>query len=342
MMFSIKIGSEGNGAERYSLYVPFTVAPGREISSIDKLDPFIINDYSLHLETFDYYYVIVISYFKDKESAIRFFSKLQSSLFWFSLKYKIGIDYSSIVKGVELYDKEIVIDDDNPLKPVLEKVDWDSVEGQYDGNETVVLPANKKLMRFGAGKVRVTAGVGANIFMDCIKEVFDFPNPEKLVDNKKLKLAIDLYSTSQFEESDNATFITLVSALEALIPDSEVSTFTKEVINLINSELNKKRVEYDKESDERRDIEHLQSRLGELKKQTIGTSMRGYIKSIVDINVDLTDPETISRKLKEIYNTRSTLLHEGTADEDEIKVGLDFLREFLPKLLERLFINEVS
>ena len=50
MIFSVSIGSSGKGDERYLLYIPFTVSPGREISNIDFEEKIALDKYEIGFE----------------------------------------------------------------------------------------------------------------------------------------------------------------------------------------------------------------------------------------------------------------------------------------------------
>lgn len=59
-------------------------------------------------------------------------------------------------------------------------------------------------------------------------------------------------------------------------------------------------------------------------------------------NPDLGDQKTISKRVSDIYDIRSNLLHDGIADYEKIKKELHFLKEFIPNLLEYLYRKEAS
>ena len=163
-----------------------------------------------------------------------------------------------------------------------------------------------------------------------------------VISNKKLQLAIDLYSVSLFEFSENAQFITFVSVFEALAPDSTIPQCAQDALTSVKKAIKKIRDEHNKQSPEWSALEHLVSRVGNLKRQAIGTTLKTYISPIVKENPELGDPKDVTKRLDDIYGHRSNLLHKGFTDEGAVRESLDFLRTFVPKLLEHLYVSEAN
>lgn len=79
------------------------------------------------------------------------------------------------------------------------------------------------------------------------------------------------------------------------------------------------------------------SRIGQLKKQSINKSIKKFISETIKEAPELGDKEEISKKISDIYDLRSNLLHDGVVDYEKIKKELHFLIKFIPKLLEYLY-----
>lgn len=158
----------------------------------------------------------------------------------------------------------------------------------------------------------------------------------------KLQLAISLYSASHYEVSDNAKFITLVNVLEALKKQEEIPDATKEVLKSAKLLIKEKRDLCKKNSEEWIELEHLISRTGQLKKQSVKKSIKKFISEIIKENIELGDQKETSKKISDIYDLRSKLLHDSIADYEKIKKELHFLIGFIPKLLEYLYQKEAG
>ena len=141
--------------------------------------------------------------------------------------------------------------------------------------------------------------------------------------------------------TDNARFITLVTVFEALTPKSDISKIAIDSLEKVKECLKEIKKQYKPNSKNREDIEHLISRVGNLKEQAITTRIRKFVEEKVQ-NYDLGDPTEISDKIKKIYKCRSTLLHNGKVEPAQIEDYLKFLKDFVPKLLEAMYLSSVS
>jgi hypothetical protein len=225
----------------------------------------------------------------------------------------------------------------NYKKSLSDKLRLNIIEGEYDKDNTIVVQED--------GGMISHSGLYANptklIDVKFVEESFEFPYPENVINQENLTLAIELYSNYHFERTDNARFITLVTVLEALTPRSDVSDIAKKSLDVAKEKLKAIRDLNEKDSKNWNDINHVVSRLGDLKTQAITTRIRTFIKNQV-LTHDLGDHKVISKKVGEIYGNRSTLLHDGKVDEDKLKENLQFLRDFVPKLLKAIYRSSVS
>lgn len=240
MLFSWSIGSSGSGSDRFILYVPFTVSLGCEISSIDGEMEHNINGYKVRIEKLTNFYAITIGEFNSIDEAHQFFPKLCSSFLWASLKIKAGINYPNMITEIKLEENSTPIHKDSNIRMITDMVGWSEIEGHYDADKAVVRPEAKKLIRFEMGQPSVIIGVNAENFVKFISEAILFKSPESVINNKKLQLAISLYSAFHYEVSDNAKFISLVTVIEALKPkEEEVSDIAREALELAISTIEK-------------------------------------------------------------------------------------------------------
>ncbi len=336
MLFSWSVGSSGSGSDRFALYVPFTVSLGCEISLIDKGIEHNIHGYKVKLEKLTNFYAITVGEFDSIDKAHQFFPKLCSSFLWASLKIKAGISYPKLITEINIEDTPTKISKDSNFRMVIDSVGWNELDGHYDANKAVVIPDGKKLIKTEFGNPKVVIGFNAENFVKFISEAIYFESPENIVEDKKLQLAISLYSASHYEVSDNAKFITIVNVLEALKNEEEINDTPKQVLESAKLLIKEKRDSYRKDSEEWNEIENLISRVGQLKKKSIKRSIKEFISDTIIENPELGDKEEISKEISDIYDLRSALLHDGIADCQKIKNELHFLNGFIPKLLEYL------
>lgn len=342
MLFAMSIGLSDEEDGRYTIYIPFAVSPGRKIDNINLAQGLKIDGLKIGFEKTQNYYALTIGNFETEEQAHLYYPKIKTALLWVSLKYLFGISTPSKLTTVAIFDSPTPIPDNGPIKGILETVNWSATDGHYDADKSVVRPENKRLIRREMGQGTVIVGLGANNFFECLREALSFPHAENVQLDSKLQLAIELYSSYFFEQSHEAKFIRLITVLEALVPDVPVEEPAKSIVKEIKNIIKERRSEYQKNSGEWEELEQLLSRAGKLKYHSIGRSLRLYISSILIENPEFGREEEVLPKLEGLYDIRSKLLHEGIGDKTDISNGLEFLNQFIPKLLEILYKQETA
>ena len=189
MIYAFSVGSNGSGPDRFGLYVPFIMSPGREISSIDKEIKHDIKGYKVSLEKLTNFYAITVGDFNSIDEAHRFFPKLCSSLLWASLKFKAGISYPKVITEINLEDNPTPIHKDSNFRIVTDAVGWNELEGHYDADKAVVRPEAKKLVKLEMGRPTVIIAINTDNFFKAISEAISFKVPENVVNDEKLQLA---------------------------------------------------------------------------------------------------------------------------------------------------------
>lgn len=333
----VSLKTSGNNNGHYCLFIPFRISSGIEIEGIE-------TEGSCRIEILGYdcilknmlsnLYSLTICQFKTKEEACYFLPKAFSFLYWLSLKQQIGLILPQYIH-VESLPQPI---DGTNIKLLLNQLRLE-IKKNINPSNTIRVQDGTKIGSFSYMEATAT------LIKDLKKseESFDFTSPEKVIAQENLTLAIELYSNYHYENTDNARFITLVTVLEALLPDYEVPEVALNAIDILKKSMKEIRNEYSREKNQEwKDLEHLLSRVGNLKHESIRYRMRAYISGQIEINSELGDPDEISTKLDEIYGNRSTLLHEGKIELSELKENLEFLKDFIPKLLKILYVSSVN
>jgi hypothetical protein len=275
--------------------------------------------------------------FVSADAAAVHLDQLRASLLWFSLRYGIGVSYSKSLGNVKLLDAPQPVSGSGLIAQVAGVVDWAAIDGDYEADKALIRPEHKRLTRWETGHPSLAVGISVENFFKSVNQALSFGHLRGVIDNDKLKLAIELFAAYRFELSNNAQLITLVTALESLLPDMEVPACSKAVLAQSKDLVKASRDQHPKDSTEWRAINHLLSRIGSLKTEAIGTALRHHVSSVLLRHPDFGDSGEVSIKLREVYSVRSTLLHEGRSAEQEVGMCLSFLRKFVPRLLAVLY-----
>jgi hypothetical protein len=339
MIFACSIGSAGKTEESYSIIFPLILSPGKKLN-LENTCSFQMAD-GLHysLEKQHYLYTLKVESFPSEDAAKGYLKNLKASLRWVSLKNKLGLRFPSEVNTPKYAKEPITVSEKSNIYEIVKNNGWTVIDGNYDVDKLTIIPEHKNLMRWEPGHATITLGLSPqNIFSD-IDESISFRALKDIQSEKKLCLAIELYSAYQFEVSNTAKFVKLVTVLESLLPDIDIPDEVKPVLETAKKVLKDERRAKKSRNESTELLDHLMSRLGGLKRQSIGSSMMSYISNCIDEFAELGEKASITSKIQEIYNTRSSLLHTGEFDEKMLIEGIELLSVLVPKLLERLYLK---
>jgi hypothetical protein len=337
MIFAISPGSDGSGPERYVAYLPFVLAPGANLAQIDRPVAPTHGSSNLKLEKLHHLYALSSGPFASEDAAVLHLDRLRASLLWLSLTSGVGISYSKIRGSLKLFEAPQPVPESGLISQVAGVVGWTATDGYYDADKALIRPDHKRLTRWETGRASLVVGISIENFFKSLSYALSFERLQRVTENGKLTLAIELYAAYRFELSDNAQLITLVSALESLLPDIEIPGCSHAALAQAKEVVKASRDRHPHDSTEWNVINHLLSRVGTLKNESISATLRSHVSSIVSRHPELGDPIEVSTKLREVYSIRSTLLHEGQSAAQDIEQNLSFLREFVPRLLAALF-----
>jgi hypothetical protein len=336
MLFSFGPGSEGTNEVSYSIRLPIFVSPGKEISLGKEGADLVFEEYQAEIQRIGNLYVIIIRGFPSEQLAGAFVRKIGAGLIWADLRYHVGFRFIVEPTPIHYYGQPVEISDQSMIAHLKSQKGWTHIDGDYYGNNTVIIPEHKRLILTNMGGIKVIAGTGVSVLASMISEAMAYPNPEKVFDEPKLKLAYEVYSSAFFESSDNARFLTLVMVLEALCSDSDAPNYIVEMVDELMRQLKELGSKSFKES-HGRDYETLVSRLGSLKKRSIKQGISLLVAEKLKLDEGVNDPTEVGREVSGIYDLRSTLVHDGIADPNAVKQAMTRLEDIVPRVLKVMF-----
>lgn len=342
MLLVISPGTSGHGDERYVATLPFWLSPGSILQLPDGASLVTGATGRLKVEKLHHLYAASLGPFPTPASAEQGLAQLRAAVLWCAIEFRTGLRYPAQTAAVTLFDEPIEIPATEPMAHIGKVTGWERIDGHYDAGSSLIRPDHKRLCRFESGHANVTAGIAVDRFTAKLEEALSFERLAKVAGDDKLKLAIEVAMSHRFEASDNAQFITLVTSLEALLPDLPVSPSAALAVADAAQLIRVKRDACARAEPEWSDLERLLSRVGKLSVESVGEGMRAFVGSVLDRYPELGDRQAISTRLREAYNTRSRLLHDGHVPGDQLRSGLEFLREFVPHVLRCLFRETAS
>lgn len=335
-------GTSGNGVERFAIYIPFELPTGREIKVESGGSEAMIGGKQFVVERLHHRYALHGGDFRSRNDAESFLSSMRSCLLWFSLLHRIGLRYPETNSECRLYDEPNKIALDNKFTSLLSKRGWTETHGDFDADKAVVKPEHLCLTRWEAGRVSVRTDLSLDRFISAIDQAHQMPTLPQLVANPKTRLAIEVYASAPFESSAQAQFLILVATLEATLVPQEVEAPLAKAIEAAARTAATHLASANSDGLSNDLPGQLANRILGLKQVSITQQFRDQIlTNAVDLEPWKTSG-TLEKDLKSVYSTRSRLLHDGTTDQERIKSGLAFLRDFVPAYLSEEFRRAAS
>ena len=315
MIFACSVGTSGHGEHLYSLHIPLVLSSGRKLDFEGHEYMGEIDGLTVILEKHHYLYSLKVSAFESVGQAQEYLDKLLAALRWISLKRNLGMKFPKETQELGIYDEPIMVSEESNLYDIVQNAGWEAVDGHYDVDKLAIIPEDKRLTRWEAGRAAIILGLRPKVFVDDLQQCLQFPSLSNINGHRKLCLAIELYASYPFEVTVSGKFVKLITVLESLLPEISIPDDALTLLINAKNKMKEERKSIKKEGKNTDSIDHLISRLRLLFKQSIGYSIESYVSNLLEEFPDLGLSEEIVPKLKTAYGIRSKLLHDGEVDE---------------------------
>lgn len=300
----------------HTLYFPFSLSEGKEIkhSSNERA----IGKFSASLGQCSPHYTLTLTGFESAEDAFGNLDKLKIALYWTALDLGCGISFKPAVQECH-YPKDPV----QAAKSFFGELTDRRAEVVFDGGDPAIWESSKKEIKVTAQPVRISIAYDPTRFLKIFEEGFELPNNIVALSDPKLRLGIELYFLSHFKSSDFARFLVLFTALEAAAPEIPRSEFCTKTIQKLIQDVRAARMQIkEKSSAEYPELISLEGQLNYLLKGSHGGRVREFVRSALQRDGH-PDFEQVSKEIKELYDRRSRLVHEGHNDLGDGLTRLD-------------------
>lgn len=333
MILGMWVGSKGSGEVTFTVRVPINVSPLSSIRTTPGESPLSIGGYPAALFLEHELLILEVYGFASEEAAYEALPGIQAGLICAALCHGIALPFPGQTAPV-VYDKLFISGESEMNKPFVDK-GWDRLDGHFPWDYTVVKPEHKKLSVEAVASGRVVPVIQDHTIAQKISEAMELSQPEKVLDDERLRLALNLYSSSFFQFDDNARFITLVNVLEALNPNRPATEDVKTIVDGFIDQIRKVRDSLDKTDPESGfdEYSNLMNRIGYLKRESIGKGIRSLVTETLRLYPDVRDPETVAKEASRVYGLRSTLVHEGSIPPEDLRAGIESLMDIVPRVL---------
>lgn len=194
------------------------------------------------------------------------------------------------------------------------------VHGLVNGNLPAAVPVDKNIRYVTAGDVTVHQSIPASRIAPYLERALSHRDVGRVFEDKRLKLALELWSDYHREHSLQAKFLTLVMVLEVLAPPTTKHGVAQAIIDRWDTELTSELRHYAEDSEECEAIESLRREVLFRKERSIRSRIRQHILEIVGA-VSCDDAHPTAQMAVRAYDLRGSLLHTGTLAPTELSDG---------------------
>jgi len=231
---------------------------------------------------------------------------------WFALMCFSFLHHRPCKAELALSEPEYV---DPRLKGVLGQLfnsDFSEVDSKVLGMVPYVRGSGERVKRL---KITISGTVKRDA-VDVAQEIQRWmwhPQFFELINDSKLRLALDLANLIGFEAPKQAKFILIISAVEALLPESEFSPEVQIVIKDWQTTLRSK-IKRTPIPEEAKELQLLLDKTAFLQSPSISARFKSFASAHSP-----TEPNPDYLKLvSRAYTLRSDLVHKGWCDEDQM------------------------
>lgn len=215
------------------------------------------------------------------------------------------------------------------------------IDGLIDGSRPVVFPTDKKLRILTMGDTTITVGTPAVRVFQLLDEHSSFPAPEKPLGDSKLQVALELYSAYFSESSQNARFLTLVMALEALSSPIKRPESVLLLLKKWSGEVENAKSQLTGDDERLSALDSLSRELLFKQESSIRSQIRTLVFDALNSDGHADALETAKSAVK-IYDHRSTLVHDGSLDLKVLSAATSDAKIIVERVLRSRFLAEAQ
>jgi hypothetical protein len=296
----------------FSLRFPFSLSPGFELNGPRETITKQIEGITLKLEKSGQQYAITFQNLSSEDKAREFIRDVWAGLAWVTVNSGIGFTAS-----MEL-DEVTYADDPTKAAENLSASFGEEIEGPVDGlaggQQPVVFPDGKRLRFISLGNPSVIIDAPSQSFCSKFMEGLSLPRRTEVYSDIRLRTALELYSAYYYEHSGNARLLTLVMVLETLTLPTPKAAIALDLMIKWHAELQEAKGRFDATSEQYKALESLERELLFRRDASLRSSIRQFVvKTLAADGIEVS--EDLGRRVVDVYDKRSTLVHEGRLDD---------------------------
>ncbi len=321
--------------DSYAIWLPFKFESSYELKIPDGSLEVEVGGYPGTIQKAGSGYALLVEGLPTEGDAKTFLNNMGVGLLWAAVDKGKGIAFSLELDRV-YHSEDPVKTAENLFGSFGSPLSTTPVHGIHDGDKAAIILSNKNYKKIFAGSVTAKISAGGEGFVSSVNEGLALPTAEAVMSNAKLNLAIETYCLSHFEASASARFLTLFTALEVLNPSRPEPDMIVSLIKEWKDQAGRLAEEHAGAA-EGAAFQSLVGRLGYLQNLSIRRGLRELVRDLLKAGGH-DDAEELGAEVASLYDKRSSLVHDGSAD---LGGGLSRLEEITKKTL-RAAMQHVS
>jgi len=291
----------------FTVRIPFRVPQRSRIAEREVQRT--LDHVQLALKWEGYYHVLKATGFRSEPEAHDFVARAHAAFAWLLLQKGIPAVVLLEPQHVKYYDDPVQAGIN--IARSFGMAETAPIDTIIEGSQTAVYLSSKNV-KVGTGlPAGVYTTVPSEAALDVLAEGSGFTASSRVVDDRKLTVALALYAAYFTEESANARFLTLIMALEALASASLKEPIALELLTRWQGELSALKSTLPPQSEEAAALASLERELLFRREDSVRSQVR---KLVIETLRPADDAHDLGRKAVRLYDLRSTLVHEGSID----------------------------
>lgn len=338
-MSTMDPGADPTSSEKYTVYLPFQLARNQSVEGNESAD-IVAESRRLTLQAGGFRATIRFGPFPTEEAAQAGFLSLRRALLVVAAEKRLGLRVDDETEVVVLLDEPLEVAESSPVYELWQSRGWTHVDGYVDGNKPAILPEHRRILITSTGAPTIMSSIQASDFLQWVVESGALA--EGYVLPPKVDLALEVYGSVGFEEEPHSKFLRMVTILEILAPKRKCDEPILSIVLGLQEIVVDRHRSAENGSEEARLLEQLKSRLGSLKRISIGEGVRTFVQYLAPTLSAHGEVQDQVDRIDEYYGLRSDLLHDGIADDETLADGVRWLSAYLPDALRAIVSGAVE
>ena len=340
----LKAASRGSGPKSFTVRLPFFLSPKAVFKELQKLEDIIQIPVSFDrregfIEKQGVQHLITVPDFKSEAEARLFLSRLGIGFVRFAANQKVGLQFDLNPDEIneEIYKNLVLMAGQSAPKGWTVSVDTRFIDGVVLPYQTAIIPEHKKIIDYPSQMVEWNKLIELIELEKAFVEGLQFSAPEKIFADKKIRLALEVFTGAFYHRDVRVTLINLVTVLEILSEEKKTSKTAGKLLDRMQRHVRTEAARR-KTARGKAPFEVIAKRLDELRRISISEAFRNLIYESGDTGLNRAESDKIA---KEIYDIRSKLVHTGIVKakggilgELRIIAALAHLEKLTPTILE--------